>query len=133
MEGVAITDYRKKRSGGLALMPGQVSSELITALAVAYPADVLIEEIGFLLRADVYAKDGEPLPDNRTRLAALQLLFNYLEGRPVERIVTKSTTQTIDPDADLASRLKKSPALRRMMKRMISEAESDEVEVQTVV
>ena len=73
------------------------------------------------------------LPDNRTRLAATQLLFNYLEGRPVERIISASTTQTLDPDADLAMRLKRSPALRRMMKRMISDAEADDIEVETIV
>lgn len=129
----AITDYRKKRSGGLTLQPGQISSELITALAVAFPADELISEIRMLMRAEVVTKGGMTLPDNRTRLAATQLLFNYLEGRPVERIISASTTQTLDPDADLAMRLKKSPALRRMMKRMISEAEADEIEVETVV
>jgi len=105
------------------LIPDSSKKSLIESLSSAFTADRLIDEIRLLLKAEVVTKCGITLPDNRTRLAAVQLLFSYLEGRPVERIITKSTSQVIDPDADLSSRLKKSPALRRMMRRLLTEAE----------
>jgi hypothetical protein len=49
--------------------------------------------------------------------------MSYIEGKPIERQQVETLTHAADPDADLAARLKRSPALRRLIQKQIAAAE----------
>ena len=58
-------------------------------------------------------------PDNQTRLAVAQLLIAYGVGTPVKR--EERVTRTIDSLTTLRGKLRQSPALRRAVKKMLSD------------
>ena len=112
--------------------PNKINSAVLAALLERCPPEYLADRVYRLIEAKRQTKSGEE-DDVRANEAGLKLALAYSIGKPIERQQIAVSNVTADPDADLASRLKKSPALRRMMKRMISEAEADEIEVETIV
>ncbi|RYD24153.1 MAG: hypothetical protein EOP88_01255 [Verrucomicrobiaceae bacterium] len=75
------------------------------------------------LAATTVGHNGCVYADNRTRLAALQLLMSYVEGKAIDRQQVEILTHAADPDVDLAARLRRSPALRRMLRRQLEGAD----------
>jgi hypothetical protein len=64
-------------------------------------------------------------PDARTQLTAAQFVFNNLVGLPLQRIEAKTmNVQTQGPDA-MRVMLKKSPAMRAAVRRILEESEAD--------
>jgi len=112
--------------------PSKINSAVLAALLERCPPEYLAERVYRLIEAKRQTKSGEE-DDVRANEAGLKLALAYSIGKPIERQQIAVSNVTLDPDADLANRLRKSPALRRMMQRMIAEAEADEVDVQTVV
>ncbi|RYD31540.1 MAG: hypothetical protein EOP85_22650 [Verrucomicrobiaceae bacterium] len=96
---------------------------LAETLSQDFTPNRLVEAFQDALAATTVAHNGCVYADNRTRLAALQLLMSYIEGKPVERQQVETMTHAADPDADLVARLKRSPALRRMVRRQLDVAE----------
>lgn len=94
-------------------------------LGSEFSSQRLITAFEDALAATTVAHNGCVYADNRTRLAALQLLMSYIEGKPVERQQVETVTHAADPDADLAARLKRSPALRRLVRLELAEAEKN--------
>jgi hypothetical protein len=118
----AITSFRAAKKSGMLTVPNRQGSELIESLKIAFPPEVIQAHIKACLAATVETRGGTVVTDNRTRLATLQLLVSYTEGRPIERQQVETLTHVADPDADLAARARKSPALRKMLRRVLDEA-----------
>ena len=123
----AITTHRANRKAGFLSSPGRVNSELIQSLVEAFPPDVIHGHIAACMSATVVTKGGTVLPDNRTRLAALQLLLAYTEGKPVERQQVETLIHNSDPVADIEERLAKSPSLRRSLAATLAKVENQTV------
>jgi hypothetical protein len=119
----AITTHRATKKSGFLANPGRVNSELIQSLVEAFPPEVIHAHIAACMAATVVTKGGTVLPDNRTRLAALQLLLAYTEGKPVERQQVETLVHNSDPIADIEERLAKSPALRASLAAALAKAE----------
>jgi hypothetical protein len=79
------------------------------------------------MTATMTSRSGIVEPDHKTRVHAATLTLAYSIGKPINRQEIVSVNIGASADEDLASRLKKSPALRRMMLRIIAEAEAGAV------
>ena len=123
----AVVVHRAAKKGGFLSSPGRVNSELIQSLVEAFPPEVIHGHIAACMSATVVTKGGTVLPDNRTRLAALQLLLAYTEGKPVERQQVETLIHNSDPVADIEERLAKSPSLRRSLAATLAKVESQTV------
>jgi hypothetical protein len=82
-------------------------------------ADMLYE----LCEAKCITKGGHEIADNRTRLAALSLALAYLIGRPVERQEVLTVNVDADSAVGMEERLRHSPALRAMFRKMLDRVE----------
>lgn len=122
----AVATFREKRKSGFLTSPGRANSELIESLREAFPPEVIHGHIKACMSANVVTKGGNILPDNRTRLAALQLLLAYTEGRPVERAQVETINHNLEESPDsLEERLRKSPALRRSLAATLAKLEAE--------
>ena len=77
------------------------------------------------LNATTISRSGVVEPDTRFRLQAASLILAYQVGRPVER--TESVTVNVDADSamGLEERLRHSPALRAMMRKMLERVDGE--------
>jgi hypothetical protein len=88
------------------------------------PPEDIIKALAAALDADTYTRDGRPVADHRTRLAAAQTLLLHRRGRPAEAPEPKSPAKSIDEEfADLKERAAHSPALRSLLRELGSLAE----------
>lgn len=102
--------------------PGRLGQQVIDALTRLVPPDLIARKVYELIEATHMTKAG-PEPDVRAMEAGLKLALAYQVGRPIERVLTVTKNADADPDADLAARLRKSPALRRLMRDALAECE----------
>lgn len=122
----AVATHRERRKSGFLSSPGRANSELIQSLIEAFPPEVIHGHIAACMSATVVTRGGTELPDNRTRLAALQLLLAYTEGRPVERAQVETINHNLDESQEsMEERLKKSPALRRSLAATLAKLEAE--------
>ena len=98
-----------------------------TALAVAtkFGGDKLIALFEELAKAECVTNGGKRIPDNRTRLAVAVYLGNHILGTPTQRIETVSVNVDADNALGLEERLRHSPALRSMFRKMLDNVEGD--------
>ena len=128
--GVEVTNRKGiQRIQGAGLR--QLSTDTVLAIAHRFGNERVADLLDELCGATVVTRGGTVLPDNRTRLAATSLVLAYLVGRPVERQEIVSVNLDADSATGLAERLRSSPALRESLKRLIGEAESVAVALDT--
>lgn len=119
--GVEVVDKagRSRLIGGDKLRV--LSAETIAAIANKFGGETIANMLIELCDAKCITKGGHEIADNRTRLAALSLTMAYLIGRPVERQEILTVNVDADAEAGLAERLKNSPALREVFRKMLDE------------
>jgi hypothetical protein len=116
--------------GGSIHDPGKINKAVMEALAERLPPDYLAAKVKELIDAKraIRHKDGSVSyePDVRANEAGLKLAYAYQVGKPIERaqIITKNITDADDP-VKQRDRLRKSPALRASLARMIDEVENE--------
>ena len=106
----------------------QASSQAIaTALEKMIAPERLAEVLSDALCATAVSRNGSVEVDTRSRLQAATLILAYQVGRPIER--TESVNVNIDSNTtiDLKERLKRSPALRESLAKLLADAEPLEV------
>ena len=99
---------------------------LVHKLATAFPAARIIKHLEDLLTATVGGKEGPDgtivgaRPDCRSVESGLKLILAYLEGLPVQRVLTANATPK-ESDEDTLARLAASPAAMRALAATLSE------------
>jgi len=100
------------------------SQQLAEVLHAEIPAERIARVLSDAMTATMTSRAGTVEPDHKARVQAASLILAYKVGRPVERQEVVNVNLGPSADEDLANRLKKSPALRRMMLRVITAAEA---------
>ncbi len=106
--------------------PNNQLAEVIDAEA---PAHRIIRALSDALAADVVNRDGTRSPDHRARTAAALALLEYRVGRPVARSEVINIDASADSAVGLEERLRHSPALRQLFRKMLESAEGPAVDV----
>lgn len=103
-----------------------ISHDVAIALATKFGPTRLADLFDQLAVATCITNGGREIPDNRTRLATGIYVANQILGTPIQR--TENTNLEINADnaVGLKERLKHSPALRDLFKRIMAEAEGGE-------
>lgn len=101
------------------LNPTNLSRAIAAALAREITPEQLATTLSDALKATNMSRSGVVEIDTRSRLQAASLILAYQVGRPVER--SESVTVNVDADSaiGLEERLRHSPALRAMFRKML--------------
>lgn len=99
------------------------SQRLAAELAAGVSPEQVLHTIHQAMSADTVARDGSRQPDHRTRLDAAKVLLAYAVGTPVARSESVSVSVDADSTADLSERLRHSPALRALFRKILDSAE----------
>lgn len=106
-------------------------AELTKRLATVLDRDCPDDEIGRVLRdcltATQTTRAGAQEPDHKTRLAAAQIVLGQRHGLPVRREETINVNLDADAALGIEARLRHSPAMRDMLRRMLEKVESGPV------
>lgn len=100
-----------------------MTADTLAAIADKFGGETMAQMLYELCDAECVTNGGKRIPDNRTRLAALSLAMAYLIGRPVERQEIVSVNVDADNALGLEERLRHSPALRSMFRKMLDNVE----------
>jgi hypothetical protein len=108
------------------LSSGQI---LAKALADEIPESRIVQVLSNAMTAELVNRDGTRSPDHRTRLSAAETALAYRHGLPVRR--EESITVNLDADSavGMQERLRTSPALRSLMRKMLETVEAPAVDV----
>ncbi|MEI6606325.1 MAG: hypothetical protein WCP35_13525 [Verrucomicrobiota bacterium] len=98
------------------------SQRLAKCLEDQFPEERIAAALSELAAATSTTRSGTIEPDSRVRLAALQLVIEHRFGRATPRSETPTIARDVDEESDVAERAKRSPALRAMLRRLLSEA-----------
>lgn len=124
--GVEVVD----KAGKTRVLTGDklrvLSADTIAAIANKFGGGKMADMLYELCDAKCITKGGHEIADNRTRLAALSLAMAYLIGRPVERQEILTVNVDADAESGLEERLKSSPALRKVFRRVLDSIEEGE-------
>jgi hypothetical protein len=100
------------------------SRKLAEVLDKELPEPRIAEVLSECFNATTLTKSGVVIPDWRTRLAAVQLALAYKVGKPIERQQVMNVNVGQENESSLDERLRDSPALRAMIRKMLEKAES---------
>jgi hypothetical protein len=103
----------------------QLAKELAKELADQIPENRIVQVLSNALTAELVNRDGTRSPDHRTRLSAAETALAYRHGLPVRR--EESITVNLDADSSVGmeERLRSSPALQSMMRKMLERVGAD--------
>ena len=125
-DGIEVEDKR----GAVRRISGDklrvLSADTLAAIADKFGGETMAQMLFELCSAECITKGGHKIADNRTRLAALSLAMAYLIGRPVERQEIVQVNVDADNALGLEERLRHSPALRAMFRKMLDNVEGGE-------
>ena len=101
----------------------EISREVLDAIHRHVDPDKVGRVINRMLDAKRTLKNGDVLDDTRAQDSAAKLYISYTVGTPVQR--TESVSVALDADAavGLEERLRHSPALRAMFRKMLDNVE----------
>jgi len=105
------------------------NAQLAAVIADEAPAHRIIRALSDALSADVVNRDGTRSPDHRARTAAALALLEYSVGRPVARSEVLTVNADADSEVGLENRLRHSPALRNLFRRLLASAEGSALDV----
>jgi hypothetical protein len=103
-----------------------LSADVVCSVASRFGGDKLADLFEELTQATHITNGGREIPDNRIRLAAAIYIANHLIGMPIQRQEILSVSVDADAEAGLAQRLKSSPALRQVFRRVLDEIDGGE-------
>ena len=111
----------------VAVTPSQlrnVSQDVALALATKFGADRLAQLFDELAVATCITNGGREIPDNRTRLATAIYVANQILGTPIQRSEIMNVNLDADSAVGMEERLRNSPALRSMFRKMLDKVET---------
>lgn len=103
--------------------PATISREVIASIAKHVTPDKVGRVIGRMLDAKRFLKNGDELDDTRTQEAGLKLYLAYMVGMPVQRTEAVNINLDADSAVGMEERLRNSPALRSMFRKMLDKVE----------
>lgn len=103
-------------------LPTQI---LAKVLADEIPESRIVQVLSNAMTAELVNRDGTRSPDHRTRLSAAETALAYRHGLPVRREETLLVHADADSAVGMEERLRHSPALRSMVRKMLDKVESD--------
>ncbi len=119
---------RKSEGRTLATMSAaEVSREVIDALHRHIDPDKIGRVLNKMLDATRTLKSGAELPDTRAQEAAAKLYLAYVIGTPIQRTENLNISADADTAVGMEERLRRSPALRDLFRRMLDKV--DEVQL----
>ena len=123
----AIAKSRADRAAGRISLanPGEISREVLYAIHKHVDPDKVGQVIGKMMEATRTLKDGRELPDTRTQEAGVKLYLAYMVGMPVQRSETVNVNVDADSAIGMEERLRHSPTLRAMFRKMLDKVEDE--------
>ncbi len=109
--------------------PQDPNSALAAVIDAEAPAHRIIRALSDALSADLVARDGSRSPDHRARTAAALALLEYRIGRSVSRSEVVNIDASADSSVGLEERLRHSPSLRALFRRLLASSEGPAVDV----
>lgn len=103
--------------------PATISREVIASIAKHVTPDKVGKVIARMLDAKRRLKDNTELDDTRTQEAGLKLYLAYMVGMPVQRTEAVNINVDADSAVGMEERLRHSPALRAMFRKMLDRVE----------
>lgn len=100
------------------------NTQLADVIAAEAPAVRIIRALSDALTADQVNRDGTRSPDHRARTAAALALLEYSVGRPVARSEVVNLDATADSAVGMEARLRHSPALRALFRKMLDKVDA---------
>jgi len=108
--------------------PQDSNAQLAAAIDRDAPDERIVAVLADALAADLVARDGTRQPDHRTRLDAAKVLLSYGVGTPIQRSEILTVSADADTEVGLENRLRHSPALRALFRRLLASAEEPAVD-----
>jgi hypothetical protein len=105
--------------------PGRINSAVLHALAARITPEILADRVYRLIHAKRKLKNGQEEDDVRANEAGLKLALAYQVGKPIERAQIVTQNVPADDHTDFATRVDRSPALRRMLRKMLDRHQAD--------
>lgn len=102
--------------------PRTINKEVVVALSRAVAPELVADKIKQLLEMTRVTKAGE-VPDVRAMEAGIKLYLAYAVGLPTQRSEIVSVNVDADNALGLEERLRHSPALRAMFRKMLDNVE----------
>lgn len=107
------------------MKPPNPSSELASILAEKIPFDMVADALFRALTATVVTRSGALEPDTRSQLQAASIILENRVGRPVNRQEIINVDLNSEASESIQERLRKSPAMRHALKRILCKAEEN--------
>lgn len=104
--------------------PRTINKEVVVALARKVSPDLVADKIKQLLDMTRMTKAGE-VPDVRAMEAGIKLYLAYAVGLPTQRSEIVQVNVDADNALGLEERLRHSPALRAMFRKMLDNVEGE--------
>lgn len=101
------------------------SQAIAKALADEIPASRLAKVLADSLSATTLSRSGTVEADTKSRLQGAALVLAYLVGRPVERQEILTMSADADSAVGMEERLRHSPALRALFRKMLARVDDD--------
>jgi hypothetical protein len=120
-----LADRAERKRGTIESIcnPSTISREVISSIAKHVSPDKVGRVIARMLDAKRRLKDNTELDDTRTMEAGLKLYLAYMVGMPTQRQEIVSVNVDADNALGLEERLRHSPALRSMFRKMLDNVE----------
>jgi hypothetical protein len=99
------------------------TAELAEILARKIPFEMVAESLFRALTATTISRSGAVEQDTRSQLQAASLILENRVGRPVTRQEIISVDLNADAATGIEERLRHSPALQSMMRKMLGRVE----------
>jgi hypothetical protein len=101
------------------------ASVIISALENQVSPEHIAATLAAALSATTTSRSGTVEPDTRSRLQAASLMLAYQVGRPLERSESVNVSLDADSAVEIEERLRSSPALRQVLRRVLDGIEAD--------
>lgn len=123
----AIAKSRAERAAGKISLtnPGEISREVLYAIHEHVDPEKVGKVIAKMLDAKRTHKNGNVLDDTRTMEAGIKLYLAYMIGTPIQRSETVNVNLDADSAVGMEERLRHSPALRAMFRKMLERVDGD--------
>lgn len=99
--------------------PQNPTAELAEILAKKIPFEMVSEALFRALTATILSRSGAVEADTRAQLQAASLILENRVGRPIQRTESINVDLNADSGLGMEERLRHSPALRAMMRKML--------------
>jgi hypothetical protein len=106
--------------------PQNPTTELAEILAKKIPFQMVSEALFRALTATSISRSGAVEQDTRSQLQAASLILENRVGRPIQRSESVNVELSADSAVGMEERLRHSPALRGLLRKMLERVEDDQ-------